>query len=87
MSEPKCLNSFLKMRIYQPIRQLFVRRLITTGAARMHLFILYMFFCTTSLSAQQALAVFHWPEGKQVAVSLTFDDGRTSQVDRGTALM
>ena len=30
---------------------------------------------------------FHWPEGKKVAVSLTFDDGRASQVDAGTALL
>lgn len=30
---------------------------------------------------------FQWPEGKQVAVSLTFDDGRYSQVEGGTALL
>lgn len=29
---------------------------------------------------------FTWPEGKRVAVSLTFDDGRTSQVDVGLPL-
>jgi peptidoglycan/xylan/chitin deacetylase (PgdA/CDA1 family) len=28
-----------------------------------------------------------WPEGKRVAVSLSFDDGRLSQVDKGTALL
>jgi peptidoglycan/xylan/chitin deacetylase (PgdA/CDA1 family) len=28
-----------------------------------------------------------WPEGKTVAVSLSFDDGRLSQVDKGTALL
>lgn len=28
-----------------------------------------------------------WPEGKRVAVSLTFDDGRLSQVDKGTVLL
>lgn len=32
-------------------------------------------------------SAFPWPEGKQVAISLTFDDGRTSQVDGGTALL
>jgi peptidoglycan/xylan/chitin deacetylase (PgdA/CDA1 family) len=26
---------------------------------------------------------FHWPKGKRVAVSLSFDDARASQVDRG----
>jgi peptidoglycan-N-acetylglucosamine deacetylase len=30
---------------------------------------------------------FRWPEGKQVAISLTFDDGRNSQVEGGTALL
>ena len=39
---------------------------------------------TVEAGAQQR---FRWPEGKQVAVSLSFDDGRNSQVDRGTALL
>lgn len=30
---------------------------------------------------------FPWPEGKQAAVSLSFDDGRTSQVDIGLDLL
>lgn len=30
---------------------------------------------------------FAWPEGKRVAVSLTFDDARMSQVEGGTALL
>jgi peptidoglycan/xylan/chitin deacetylase (PgdA/CDA1 family) len=29
---------------------------------------------------------FHWPEGKRAAVSLSFDDGRLSQVDTGLLL-
>jgi len=29
---------------------------------------------------------FHWPDGKRAAVSLSFDDARTSQVDTGLAL-
>jgi peptidoglycan/xylan/chitin deacetylase (PgdA/CDA1 family) len=39
-----------------------------------------------SLSAphpQEIRKAFHWPNGKRVAVSLSFDDARTSQVDRG----
>ena len=28
-----------------------------------------------------------WPEGKKVAVSLSFDDARFSQVDKGTAVL
>ena len=37
--------------------------------------------------AQTAASSFSWPEGKKVALSLTFDDGRPSQVDAGTALL
>ena len=37
-------------------------------------------------NAQQEPA-FKWPEGKQVAVSLTFDDARPSQVDKGIPLL
>jgi peptidoglycan/xylan/chitin deacetylase (PgdA/CDA1 family) len=32
---------------------------------------------------QESSKVIHWPEGKRVAVSLSFDDGRASQVDIG----
>ncbi|WP_306550559.1 polysaccharide deacetylase family protein, partial [Daejeonella sp.] len=37
--------------------------------------------------AQQAESTFAWPEGKQIAISLSFDDARASQVDAGTALL
>ncbi len=37
--------------------------------------------------AQQAAKTFKWPEGKHVALSLTFDDARKTQVDSGTALL
>jgi peptidoglycan/xylan/chitin deacetylase (PgdA/CDA1 family) len=30
---------------------------------------------------------FHWPGGKRAAVSLSFDDARTSQIDTGLALL
>ena len=30
---------------------------------------------------------FHWPEGKQMAISLTFDDARYSQVESGIPLL
>ena len=38
------------------------------------------------LSAQNAGHAFRWPEGKRVAVSLSFDDARASQVDAGVPL-
>jgi len=43
-----------------------------------------------SVSAPYPLAnekTFHWPNGKRVAVSLSFDDARMSQVDRGLDLL
>lgn len=40
-----------------------------------------------TMSARQGTARFSWPEGKRVALSLSFDDGRTSQVEGGTALL
>lgn len=44
--------------------------------------------CLTNLPllAQKAPAAFSWPEGKHVAVSLSFDDARTSQIDVGVPL-
>jgi peptidoglycan/xylan/chitin deacetylase (PgdA/CDA1 family) len=35
----------------------------------------------------QSPSQFTWPEGKQVAISLTFDDGRPSQVEGGTKVL
>ncbi len=40
---------------------------------------------TTGFS--QSPPPFEWPEGARAAVSLTFDDARHSQVDKGTALL
>jgi peptidoglycan/xylan/chitin deacetylase (PgdA/CDA1 family) len=39
-----------------------------------------------ALSGQQP-PQFHWPDGKRVALSLSFDDGRASQVEGGVALL
>lgn len=36
-----------------------------------------------NVTAQETKPAFHWPEGKRVAVSLSFDNGRASQVDTG----
>ena len=38
------------------------------------------------LAAQGGQAGFRWPDGKRVAVSLSFDDARSSQMDTGVAL-
>ena len=39
---------------------------------------------TSSFAGAQRIT---WPEGKQLAISLSFDDGRVSQVKGGTALL
>lgn len=37
--------------------------------------------------SQSKAPAFQWPQGKQLAVSLSFDDARHSQVEGGTALL
>lgn len=39
------------------------------------------------ISASEAAESFRWPQGKRVAVSLSFDDARTSQIDVGLPLL
>ncbi|MFH0756855.1 MAG: glycoside hydrolase family 3 C-terminal domain-containing protein [Bacteroidota bacterium] len=39
------------------------------------------------LFAQQTSDIFTWPDGKKTAISLTFDDARLSQVDKGIPLL
>jgi len=49
--------------------------------------------CSTELSmkpvqpAWKGQEDFHWPEGKRAAISLTFDDARVSQLDRGLPIL
>jgi peptidoglycan/xylan/chitin deacetylase (PgdA/CDA1 family) len=38
-------------------------------------------------AAQTATRSFSWPEGKRAAISLSFDDGRESQIDAGMELL
>ena len=49
-----------------------------------HLFIFILIF---SFTAAQSQSTFKWPEGKQAAISLSFDDARESQVLIGTNLL
>ena len=39
------------------------------------------------LFAQETANIFQWPDGKKMAISLTFDDARLSQVDKGISLL
>mgnify|MGYP006870685950 FL=1 len=48
---------------------------------------LFSILMNEPLLAQQDKPAFSWPDGKQIAVSLTFDDARLSQVDVGTSLL
>jgi len=41
----------------------------------------------TSSAAAAAKKPFRWPEGKRAALSVSFDDARLSQIDRGLALL
>ena len=49
--------------------------------------ILMLLLIASHLTRGQKDSVFSWPGGKQVAISLTFDDARLSQVDAGAALL
>jgi peptidoglycan/xylan/chitin deacetylase (PgdA/CDA1 family) len=51
----------------------------------LHLFILAGLFRTAR--AQSAYSPVAWPEGKRMALSLSFDDARLSNVDLGTRLL
>lgn len=42
---------------------------------------------TSFENTQQSPSPFRWPDGKRVALSLSFDDARASQVEGGTALL
>src|SRR6476620_2267732 len=46
-----------------------------------------MFHSNTTLAQQTTTTHFAWLNGKQAALSLSFDDARMSQVDSGTALL
>lgn len=48
---------------------------------------LSVFVFVGSLAASRQTSSFHWQNGKRVALSLTFDDARASQVKGGTALL
>ena len=50
------------------------------------LFITLLFLSNKGLFAQSK-ANFSWPPGKEAAISLSFDDGRYSQVEGGTAFL
>ncbi|CAN5907812.1 polysaccharide deacetylase family protein [soil metagenome] len=52
-----------------------------------HLLLFLLLLWSAGANAQTSTPPFSWPEGKKAAVSLTFDDGRPSQVDAGTALL
>jgi len=51
------------------------------------LIVVFAMLFGTAVRSQQLTTAFRWPDGKRAALSLTFDDARTSQVDSGTALL
>lgn len=44
-------------------------------------------FSSEIMYAQQINSNFAWPKGEQIALSLSFDDGRLSQIDKGTPFL
>ena len=56
-----------------------VQRIFVTTA------VICLMLCTVCVG--QTTTPIKWPDGKRVAVSLSFDDGRLSQIDKGTALL
>ena len=64
-----------------------LKRTIISLNRNLFLIVLSIFLSSEMLFAQQAESTFTWPEGKQIAISLSFDDARASQVDAGTALL
>ncbi len=60
-------------------------KIILTTVLRTVLFALVSLWTSTTLA--QEIETFQWPNGKTVAVSLTWDDGRKSQVDAGTQIL
>lgn len=60
---------------------------IYTIPLRIFFFALIMQAGTITFAQTNSAPTFSWPTGKQVAVSLSFDDARPSQVDKGTAVL
>jgi peptidoglycan/xylan/chitin deacetylase (PgdA/CDA1 family) len=56
-------------------------------ALNIFIVVLIVLFSKKTLAQQTNTSSFTWPQGKQAALSLSFDDARMSQVDSGTALL
>lgn len=63
------------------------KRKLNSSGKNLILIAVWLILSGNKLLAQQNESVFTWPEGKQIAISLSFDDARASQVDAGTALL
>jgi peptidoglycan/xylan/chitin deacetylase (PgdA/CDA1 family) len=62
-------------------------RVACRGKTQWRLVVPAVLWASHTVIAQQAAPAFHWPDGKRVALSLSFDDARASQVEGGTALL
>jgi peptidoglycan/xylan/chitin deacetylase (PgdA/CDA1 family) len=63
------------------------KRNLNSSGKNLILIAVWLILSGNILLAQQSESIFTWPEGKQIAISLSFDDARPSQVDAGTALL
>jgi peptidoglycan/xylan/chitin deacetylase (PgdA/CDA1 family) len=69
-----------------------LKKIYSTSIVPVNLATFILFFLVTSTKTlfaqgQNNKVPFTWPDGKSAAISLTFDDARTSQVNGGTALL
>ena len=65
----------------------FRQRLIVMGTIVFSLFIGRSYAQSYETDAIQKKSDFQWPKGKQMGLSLTFDDARLYQVDKGIPLL
>ena len=63
------------------------RRLIVVMTIVFNLFIRINYAQGYQTDAIQTKSDFQWPEGKEMGLSLSFDDARVSQIDNGIPLL
>jgi peptidoglycan-N-acetylglucosamine deacetylase len=75
------------MRIDTQILRLIFFKKILHAFGLLYAFAFIFFFNNNASAQQQSSTAFAWPQGKQAALSLSFDDARESQVLAGTGLL
>ncbi len=74
-------------RIQNPFAAHLINNKRYIGSRLELLLLTIIFLLGNRINAQQNAAAFSWPQGRQAALSISFDDARESQVTVGTALL